>query len=364
MTAYLYDAAGRLTQVVQGLQTRTFGYDGLGRITSRTTPEAGTESFYFTNSSGGLCAGSAKALCRKMDARGITTTYTYDSLSRLTGKNYSNGQGSLSAQYDQGGAPAYALGKLTTVTDPSGSETYTYDQGGRVTQVQKTIGSTTFPIAYQFDPGNYMTQITYPSGRVVQRALDSIGRLQTVSSGSTNYVSVPSTGGYNAAGQILTFTYGNGVIANFGYSSLRQQLQSLSYTKGSNTLFSLNYYYQYDSTNCAGGNPNNDGQIACIADAVDSGRSAKYSYDTLGRLTAAATNGSSGYGAWGISETFDRYGNRLNQSQTAGSPPPTASHSRLRPRRRPIPPAEPIQIIRTVFRSTPAGICSTTATTI
>jgi RHS repeat-associated protein len=321
VTLYKYDAAGRLTQVVQGLQTRSFAYDGLGRLTSRTTPEAGTENLYFTNSSGGLCAGSGKALCRRTDARGITTTYTYDSLSRLTGKSYSNGQGSVTLQYDQGGAGAFALTRLTTVTDPSGSETYTYDQVGRVTQVQKTIGTTTFPIGYQYDPGNYLTQITYPSGRVVQQSLDNIGRLQTVSSSGTNYVSVPSTNGYNAAGQILTFTYGNGVAANFSYSPLRQQLQSLSYTSGSNTLFSLNYYYQYDATNCIGGNSANDGQIACVSDAVDSGRNVAYGYDALARLTTASTKGSSGYAAWGMSEGFDRYGNRLNQSQTAGSPP-------------------------------------------
>jgi YD repeat-containing protein len=242
-------------------------------------------------------------------------------VNRLTGKTYSNGQGSVALQYDQGGAGAFALTRLTTVTDPSGSETYTYDQMGRVTQVQKTIGTTTFPIGYQYDPGGYLTQTTYPSGRVVQQSLDNIGRLQTVSSGSTNYVSVPSSGGYNAAGQVLTFTYGNGVVANFSYSANRQQLQTLSYTSGANTLFSLSYYYQYDPNNCPGGNPANDGQIACIADAVDSGRSVAYAYDAVSRLTAATTKGSSGYAAWGMSEMFDRYGNRLNQSQTAGSPP-------------------------------------------
>jgi RHS repeat-associated protein len=36
---------------------------------------------------------------------------------------------------------------------------------------------------------------------------------------------------------------------------------------------------------------------------------------------SGSTKGSSGYAAWGMSEGFDRYGNRLNQSQTAGSPP-------------------------------------------
>src|SRR6267154_1990116 len=47
----------------------------------------------------------------------------------------------------------------------------------------------------------------------------------------------------------------------------------------------------------------------------------KYSYDALGRLNTATTTGSSGYAQWGISWVYDRYGNRLSQNQTAGSPP-------------------------------------------
>ncbi|HEY0795184.1 MAG TPA: RHS repeat-associated core domain-containing protein [Acidisarcina sp.] len=41
----------------------------------------------------------------------------------------------------------------------------------------------------------------------------------------------------------------------------------------------------------------------------------------MGRLISAKTNGSSGYPQWGLSESYDRYGNRLNQAVTAGSGP-------------------------------------------
>src|SRR5438876_2618842 len=94
-----------------------------------------------------------------------------------------------------------------------------YDQAGRITQIQKVIGTTTYPITYQYNPGGHLTQITYPSNRVVQQNVDNIGLLNTIVSGTTTYASIPeSPTGYNAAGQILTFTYGNGVSANFGYS--------------------------------------------------------------------------------------------------------------------------------------------------
>jgi len=357
VTSYVYDALGNLTRVVQGVQTRTFTYDGLGRRTSMTTPEAGTDNFYFTMSDNvTLCAGSAKAVCRKTDARGITTTYTYDALSRLTGKTYSNGQGAVTYQYDQGGATAFALGRLTSITDPSGSETYTYNQMGWIIQLQKVIGTTAYPISYQYNAGGQVTQVTYPSNRVVQQNVDNIGRLNTIASGTTNYVSIPLSGGYNAAGQLLTFTYGNGVAANLGYSAARQQMTSLSYAQGTQTLFSLNYYYQQDQANCTSGTPGNNSQIDCITDGVDSGRNVSYTYDALGRLTTGVTNGSTAFPKWGLSWTYDRYGNRSAQSISSGCVAPMTC------------PTNSLSFGTTApnnaaIRSTLAEICSTTAST-
>ncbi len=46
-----------------------------------------------------------------------------------------------------------------------------------------------------------------------------------------------------------------------------------------------------------------------------------YTYDSLHRLTAATTNGSTGYPQWGLSWSYDRYGNRTAQSVTSGSGP-------------------------------------------
>ncbi len=88
--------------------------------------------------------------------------------------------------------------------------------------------------------------------------------------------------------------------------------------------FGLKYYYQQNSTNCPSGSAiGNDGQIQCIADVSagtgDSGRTLAYTYDALARLLTANTAGSTQYPAWGLSETYDRYGNRTAQSVTAGS---------------------------------------------
>jgi len=47
----------------------------------------------------------------------------------------------------------------------------------------------------------------------------------------------------------------------------------------------------------------------------------KTGYDPLLRLSTAVTTGSSGYPQWGLSWTYDRYGNRTAQNKTAGTAP-------------------------------------------
>ncbi len=68
-----------------------------------------------------------------------------------------------------------------------------------------------------------------------------------------------------------------------------------------------------------------NGSIQCITDNVNSGRSMSYGYDPLQRVASANSCGSSAFPKWGLSESFDRYGNRWNQTLTAGSGPPTMS---------------------------------------
>jgi RHS repeat-associated protein len=347
-TLYTYNALDQLTQVVQGVQTRSYVYDGLGRATSVTTPEAGTESLSYTVSSA-LCSGDPGNVCQKTDARGVITTYFYDALNRIVGKSYTIPSGSNVAampnvcttstgqsantcyNYDQGGAGAFALARRTQMVDPSGSETYAYDKGGRISSVAKTIGAKTYTIAYQYNAGDEVTQVTYPSGRVVQQSYTPFGwpceiapSTSTCGSSASPFATAYS---YDAAGHVLSFNYGNGVASSYSYSPKRSELATVNFAGAGQNLFSLNYWYQQDSTNCPSGNQvGNNGQIQCVVDATPTqitpgaaGRTIGYTYDALGRMSTAKTNGSSQFPQWGLSETYDAYGNRWSQSVTAGT---------------------------------------------
>lgn len=163
VTNYVYDPLGNLTQVIEGVQTRTYSYDGLSRLTQQLTPEASTTTsgvtvqnpvtLSYVTTKNAVCSGNPSNPCVKTDASGIVTTYTYDKASRLTGKTHvPTTTGPESYTYGTSAA-LYNIGRLLTMTDPSGSESYTYDQMGRTTSRAKVIGGQTYNIGYLYDAG-------------------------------------------------------------------------------------------------------------------------------------------------------------------------------------------------------------------
>src|SRR5882724_12551086 len=92
-TKYEYDTLGSLITVTQrkgtsgAIQTRTFAYDSLKRLTSAANPESGTISYQYDD--GGN-------LLVKTDARSVSAHYSYDALNRPTRRWY-NGSTSLTA---------------------------------------------------------------------------------------------------------------------------------------------------------------------------------------------------------------------------------------------------------------------------
>jgi RHS repeat-associated protein len=331
-TSYAYNVLDELKTVTQGSQTRTYVYDALGRLFTSTTPEGGTICFGTT--SGGSCAANTgydnfNDLLYRTDARGVVTSYTYDGLNRLKGVSYNVGStgvpstSPISFTYGTS-ASQFNNGALITMTDGVGSENYSYNALEQLTQLQKVISGTTYTTGYAYNIAGELTQITYPSGRVVQQSVDPIGRLCEIATSTTGCGTAASpyaTGyGYNTASQLTGFKYGNGVYASLGFSSDRLLLNCLDYSTtnrsgtcahDSTSKFGLSYSY--------GSAGSNNGQMAGITDSVDNGRTVTYTYDPLSRLSTALTTGSTNYPQWGLSWGYDPYGNRKSQTLTAGT---------------------------------------------
>lgn len=305
-TAYAYSVLDKAATITQGSQTRSFIYDGMGRLTSETHPENGTTNYQYN---------PFDKLTQRTDNRGVITTYQWDTVNRLQQISYNVGSTGVPATptvtFAYGTTPSqYNNGLLLSMTDGTGSTTYSYDNMARKTQEAHVINGTSYPVSYQYNLVGKVTSITYPSNRVVQQGYDAIGRLASSASGTTTYFSGAA---YNTAFEPAGFNFGNGVTTTYNYSPDRLQLQSASYVNGTNTLFGESYTY--------GSSGANNGEITATSDSVDSGRNMTYTYDSLDRLSTANSQGSTNYPQWGLSFTYDRYGNRTAQNVTAGSGP-------------------------------------------
>jgi RHS repeat-associated protein len=313
-TTYTYDLADHLTLVNQGNQTRAFKYDAEGHLLFERIPEMsatindGTGTYWSTK----YTYADWGAVATKQDARGVIMTYVYDTLHRLT-----------SISYNTSGAPGVAAtpnvtytydnsqssgtkGLLLSVSAGSGySESYGYDSFKRMQSVTRTIDGHNYTTGYQFNTANQATQMTYPSGRVINLGHDNKGRLTSVGS-FLNGVT------YNGIGQLTGTSLGNGVSETYGYDANRMKLTSQTATKsGGPTNGLVNLSYGYDALAGqmgAGSTAGNAGQLMTIGGTIGGvAESAAYTYDNLGRLSTSnqSSNGSSAQRRF----AFDRWGN-------------------------------------------------------
>ncbi|MBW2027984.1 MAG: RHS repeat protein [Deltaproteobacteria bacterium] len=167
ITRYSYDTHGNLASITdaEGHET-TYVYDDMGRILEELSPDRGRISYSY-DSTGNLIL--------RTDARGITARYDYDVLNRLTAIHYPDSSEDVYFSYDEGD---YAKGKRTAITDESGTTTFTYDSRGRLTGKLSTILGKSCPFSRLFSPGGRVMEVEYPSKKILQYSRDSMGRMQ------------------------------------------------------------------------------------------------------------------------------------------------------------------------------------------
>lgn len=97
------------------------------------------------------------------DARSCVTNLSYDALSRLTWKTYTNCPASTQViyGYDVG---TYGKGKRTSMSDSSGSTAWVYDARGQAITETRTITASlgTFVIAWGYNSAGMVDWMRYP----------------------------------------------------------------------------------------------------------------------------------------------------------------------------------------------------------
>ncbi len=108
-----------------------------GNLVRLDSPDTGTATYTYD------AAGNRTS---QTDARGVTASYTYDALNRLIAIRYPPPAGDdVEYAYDtpeDGCDPAerFAIGRLSRVTDASGSTAYCHDHRGNLTRKTQETG--------------------------------------------------------------------------------------------------------------------------------------------------------------------------------------------------------------------------------
>jgi RHS repeat-associated protein len=225
---------------------------------------------------------------------GVIITDQYDTMNRLTNQFSINGY-QVSYTYTR-------TGQRSSMTDPSGLTTYTYDNRDRV-RTNATPEGTLF---YGYDANGNDTDISSstPGGTSVTYQYDALNRL-------TNAVDARLSGTQNTAcrfdavGNLQSYAYPNGVTNHYQYDSLNR-VTNVIWKLNATSLASFGY------TLGATGN-----RTALSETLTNISRGYAWNYDALYRLTnetvsVSAPTGTLGYG-------YDNVGNRTNRTGSIGT---------------------------------------------
>lgn len=140
LTQYQYDDRNNLTLVTDpnGHSTQ-YHYDIFDNLIEQNSPDTRTTIFTYDTAGNRLS---------QTDAKGITTSYRYDALNRLTSIIYPNNELNISYIFDENSHDQNGIGRLTTMTDASGTTQYSYDKRGNLTTLTSSRGEITHSISY------------------------------------------------------------------------------------------------------------------------------------------------------------------------------------------------------------------------
>jgi YD repeat-containing protein len=278
------------------LITTSYVRNGFGEVIQEVSPDAGTTTY--VRDLRGL-------VTQQTDGRSVVTNRTYDNAGRLLTEAYPAATAeNVTYAYDSIVGSANGKGRLTSITDGSGSTTFTYNALGQIVTDKRVIAAKTYTTSYLYDAAGHVSQITYPSGRIVIYARNANGQVTAVTTkqNATGAVVNVATGiTYAPMSNLVTsLTHGNGLVTTATYDQ-DYRLSGLNVKNG--TAFVSNLIYAYaDAINLTG-----------ITDGITAANSVTLGYTAANRLQSAV-------GPWGTeSFSYDAVGNRLNDNVTSGA---------------------------------------------
>jgi RHS repeat-associated protein len=266
-----YTATGKYNSSAVGSHIINYSYNALDQLTAKATPQGTLSYTYYPN-------GQVESI-KSSNTGGASVSYAYDDLNRLISVVDNNlpGQNTTDYTYD----PA---SNVATVKYPSGlTSTFTYDSLNRLTELSTT---TTPADDYRYTLGltGNRTNATEQSGRALAWNYDGIYRLtgetisgdpanNNVNNGSATYTLDP-VGNRTAVNSTL-----NGINPISGSYNADDELSSETYDSNGNTTLAANgNSYTYDSENH-------------MTSATGNGKTITMVYDAFGNRVGKTVNG-------------------------------------------------------------------------
>ena len=165
------------------------------------------------------------------------------------------------------GQTNYGLGQLTRITYYGGEIDYQFDQLGRLVAEQRSIGGQSYLTIYRFNTVGQLSELVYPSGRIVHYRYGSQGRLSRLTTQGQAEAPVQilvDNLDYLPFGPITGFDYGNGITQSYTFD--------LDYRLTGLTSQVQDWVYRYDLNN----------NIEQILDSQDNTQDQVYQYDLIG----------------------------------------------------------------------------------
>jgi RHS repeat-associated protein len=210
------------------------------------------------------------------DGRGQMATYTYNDCGFLTDIQYT-GQSSQNVHIDYD-----AYNRRESMTDASGSTTYTYDDLNNVATVTTsfTNGPQSEPITYNYWPNGARKTMVTPAGTFTY-TYDAVGRLYSLA----NPLSETSYWNYDANGRLAYQYLANGLQTSYTYNA-RGFLDTLK-----NEVVGVDVYSNFAGqsggarmTYDAAGNRTGMGVTGTLADSVVHPGNVSYTYTNKNEL--------------------------------------------------------------------------------
>ncbi|PKA16514.1 SpvB/TcaC N-terminal domain-containing protein [Leptospira haakeii] len=283
------DTSGITVKDISGKNQAYWFYDAFGRLKKSSDPDFGVSTVSY-NAFGDTI--------QTTDARGISITFTYDSLGRMLTKD--TPEGTVYFDYDSGSGAENAIGKLVKVEDSIQTKTFSYDKLGRMKKETRNIKNLTIDLAdgpyiteYKYDLLNRVISIDYPEHPVNHTRMKACYDYGTA--GYITGISVQvNTNGiipgfcnktiveniiYNEFGQTAGFGLGNGVQTNYSYD-IKQRLVRINSVGDVDGIAKTlqDAVYAFNSRNNITGITNTSSGYATAYN---------YSYDGLNRLIEA-----------------------------------------------------------------------------